>query len=68
MALTIMTQDEVEVRISIGDWVYFKSDRECSGRVVRIRGSWLDLEACEAESNYGQTTTTIHATKIWKEE
>lgn len=59
--------DNEIITVRLGDRVYFKSDMECSGKVVAIRGKTLQLADCDTQSNYGKSTATVSLQKCWLE-
>ena len=62
---------EEETEVKVGDVVYFKSDIEQAGQVVRLTSNTAVLENLDGFSgDYigGQTQTVQPLDRLWKEE
>ncbi len=65
MMIQNMITDEKQT-VKVGDYVSFKYDREDCGKIVEIRGGYLDIEYINDEEE--EHTVTVHKSDCWLEE
>ena len=61
-------------KVKVGDWVSFKADVEQCGKIIKIKGSILTLQAGDNEDDGntfdgdyigGSSTTEVRASDCW---